>query len=103
MQRIVLALLIAGVAAPCFGQKLAVVPPMGWNDWAHYQCHYDHMTIVDNARALVKTGLSKRGYNTVTIDDCWMQTDRNSSGNLQPDPARFPQGIKPVADAVHAL
>ena len=24
-------------------------------------------------------------------------------GNLQADPQRFPQGIKPVADAVHAL
>lgn len=103
MQRIFLMLLIAGVAGPCFGQKLAVVPPMGWNDWAHYQCHYDHMTIVSNAQALVKTGLAKRGYNTVTIDDCWMQKDRDSDGNLQPDPTRFPHGIKPVADAVHGL
>jgi alpha-galactosidase len=82
---------------------LAAPPPMGWNDWAHYQCDYTAKTVVDNARELVKTGLAARGYNTVTIDDCWMQKARDSHGNLQPDPARFPHGIKPVARAIHAL
>ena len=82
---------------------LAATPPMGWNDWAHYQCDYTASNILDNARELVKTGLAARGYNTVTIDDCWMQKTRDSHGNLQPDPARFPHGIKPVAQAIHAL
>jgi alpha-galactosidase len=82
---------------------LASTPPMGWNDWAHYQCDFTAQTILDNAHALIKTGLASRGYNTVTIDDCWMQKDRDSKGNLQPDPKRFPQGMKPVAQAIHAL
>lgn len=82
---------------------LAPVPPMGWNDWAHYQCDFTAQTILANARALVKTGLSAHGYNTVTIDDCWMQKARDASGNLQPDPKRFPQGMKSVADTVHGL
>jgi alpha-galactosidase len=97
---------LCGMALPCFAQPaqpLAAVPPMGWNDWAHYQCHYTGMTILDNAHALVKTGLAKRGYDTVTIDDCWMQKDRDSHGNLQVDPQRFPHGMKAVADQVHAL
>lgn len=83
--------------------RLAATPPMGWNDWAHYQCNYTAATIVANARALVRTGLAARGYDTVTIDDCWMLKTRDSQGNLQPDPRRFPQGMKPVAAAVHAL
>ncbi|HUA24439.1 MAG TPA: ricin-type beta-trefoil lectin domain protein [Steroidobacteraceae bacterium] len=82
---------------------LAATPPMGWNDWAHYQCDYTAATILANARALVKTGLAARGYGTVTIDDCWMLKTRDSQGNLQPDPRLFPQGMKPVADAIHAL
>lgn len=82
---------------------LASLPPMGWNDWAHYQCGFTAQTILDNAQALVKTGLAARGYNTVTIDDCWMQKERDAEGNLQVDPGRFPKGMKPVADAVHAL
>jgi len=84
-------------------RQLAVTPPMGWNDWAHYQCNYTAQDILANARALVKTGLAVRGYDTVTIDDCWMQKDRDARGNLQADPQRFPQGIKPVAEAIHAL
>ena len=82
---------------------LAPTPPMGWNDWARYQCGYTAQTILDNAHALVETGLAADGYNTVTIDDCWMQKDRDADGNLQADPERFPQGMKSVADAVHAL
>ncbi|HZP06977.1 MAG TPA: ricin-type beta-trefoil lectin domain protein [Terracidiphilus sp.] len=82
---------------------LAQLPPMGWNDWAHYRCGFTAETVLANANALVKTGLSARGYDTVTIDDCWMQKTRDNNGDLQADPQRFPQGIKAVADAVHAL
>lgn len=92
----------AGRAAPING-NLALVPPMGWNDWAHYQCNFTAQTILDNAQALVKTGLAARGYDTVTIDDCWMLKDRDANGNLQPDPQRFPHGMKAVADTVHGL
>lgn len=84
-------------------QTLASTPPMGWNDWAHYQCNFNAQTIVNNARALKHSGLAAAGYNTVTIDDCWMSKDRDARGDLQVDPQRFPQGMKPVADAVHAL
>jgi alpha-galactosidase len=92
------------IAEPASAQQtLALRPPMGWNDWAHYRCGYTAETILANARALVAKGLSARGYNTVTVDDCWMQKTRDGNGNLQADPQRFPQGIKHVADAVHAL
>jgi alpha-galactosidase len=76
---------------------------MGWNDWAHYQCGFTAQTILDNAHALVSTGLAKRGYDTVTIDDCWMLKDRDAKGDLQADPGRFPHGMKAVVDEVHSL
>jgi alpha-galactosidase len=95
-------LALPGHAAPATPQ-LAPLPPMGWNDWAHYQCGFTAQTILANAKSLVKTGLAARGYDTVTIDDCWMQKDRDAHGDLQVDPKRFPQGMKPIADAVHAL
>ncbi|MGC9198005.1 MAG: ricin-type beta-trefoil lectin domain protein [Acidobacteriaceae bacterium] len=107
MGAISLALLLTALLAPwCVAQSrptLAPLPPMGWNDWAHYQCDFTAQTILQNARALVRTGLAARGYQTVTIDDCWMLKDRDAQGNLQADPQRFPHGIKPVADAVHSL
>lgn len=97
--------LFCWVSATCFAatRPLASAPPMGWNDWAHYQCNYTAQTIIENAHALFKTGLAARGYNTVTIDDCWMQKTRDSQGNLQADTTRFPSGMKPVVQAVHAL
>ena len=84
-------------------ERLALKPPMGWNDWAHYQCDFTAADILANAQVLVKTGLASHGYNTVTIDDCWMQKRRDQAGDLQVDPKRFPQGMKAVADAVHGL
>ncbi len=83
--------------------SLAPTPPMGWDDWAHYQCGYTALDILENARALVATGLAARGYDTVIVDDCWMQKDRDAQGNLQPDPGRFPQGIAPVVQTIHEL
>jgi alpha-galactosidase len=97
-----------GVVVPAVGtaaenKPLAATPPMGWNDWAHYQCGFTADTILENARALVSTGLAALGYDTVTIDDCWMLRDRDASGNLQVDAKRFPNGMKPVADAIHKM
>ena len=51
----------------------------------------------------MSSGLAARGYNTVTIDDCSMQKDRDASGNLQANPQRLPHGVEPVARAIHAL
>jgi alpha-galactosidase len=82
-------------------QSLALLPPMGWNNWYHYNCVYTDQTILDNANLLVTTGLAALGYKTVTIDDCWMLQTRDAQGNLQVDPVRFPLGMKPVADTIH--
>ncbi len=95
---------IPGFAAPTdTSRPIADTPPMGWNDWAHYQCDFTAQTILSNAEALVKSGLAAHGYNTVTIDDCWMQKDRDANGNLKVDPVRFPHGMEPIARAIHAL
>jgi alpha-galactosidase len=95
---------LPALSAPGAGPKtLAATPPMGWNDWAHYQCSYTAETIIENAKALVSTGLAARGYNTVTIDDCWMQKTRDARGNLRADPKRFQDGMKPVARVIHSL
>ena len=90
------ATLTAPVTAP-----LAPTPPMGWNDWAHYQCGYTEQTILDNANSLVSTGLAAKGYDTVTIDDCWLASARDSNGNLVADRTRFPDGMAYVGSYLH--
>lgn len=87
----------AAVAAP----PLAPTPPMGFNNWARYECNVTEAIMVRNADALVSTGLAAKGYNTVTVDDCWMTRNRDASGNLVTDTNRFPRGMRWLADYVH--
>jgi alpha-galactosidase len=71
---------------------LALTPPMGFNNWAGFECssRFGEKLFLDTADALVRLGLDNLGYNYVNIDDCWMQHDRDASGNLQVDTTRFP-------------
>ncbi|QDZ16261.1 glycoside hydrolase family 27 protein [Humibacter ginsenosidimutans] len=90
-----------GAAAGSYN-GLALTPPMGWNDWSFYQCNINEKLILDQGRALVSTGLAKKGYNTVTIDDCWMQS-RDANGVLVANPTTFPHGMKYIGDKLHAM
>ena len=46
------------------------------------------------ADRLASDGWVERGYNYLNLDDCWQDMSRDAAGKLQPDPARFPSGIK---------
>lgn len=80
---------------------LALTPPMGWNNWAHYMCAIDERTVVANADALVTTGLAAKGYDTVTVDDCWMTKARDKNGDLVTDRAKFPHGMAWLGEYLH--
>jgi hypothetical protein len=49
------------------------------------------------------SGLQAVGYMFVNSDDCWMLKDRDSNGNQVPNPQKFPNGFKDVADYIHNL
>lgn len=51
----------------------------------------------------VKYGLKDVGYIYVNSDDCWMSFDRSADGAQVPDPTKFPDGFKAVADFIHGL
>lgn len=81
---------------------LALTPPMGWNNWAHYMCDIDEATVVANADALVSSGLAAKGYDTVTVDDCWMRKERDARGDLVTDTDKFPHGMAWLGEYLHA-
>lgn len=81
---------------------LAVTPPMGFNNWAHYECKLNEQLFVDIANALVASGLAKLGYDYVNIDDCWMEKQRNRAGDLVANPKLFPRGMKWLGDYLHS-
>jgi len=82
--------------------NLALTPPMGWNSWNKFGCNVSADLIKGMADAMVKSGMKDAGYQYVVIDDCW-QVARDQDANIVADPKRFPDGIKALADYVHAL
>ncbi|MCK7624839.1 glycoside hydrolase family 27 protein [Streptomyces sp. RS10V-4] len=94
----------AGTRAAASYPNLAPTPPMGWNNWSYYQCgELSERVVLDNARALVSSGLAHRGYRTVTVDDCWMTKQRGPKGELVADTAKFPHGMAYLGQELHRM
>ena len=83
-------------------QILSPGPPMGWNSWNTFYDQVSEELVCTTADAMVERGLQAAGYTYLVIDDCWAIKERDRQGNLVPDPAKFPHGMKAVADYVHA-
>ena len=77
-------------------------PPLGWNTWNTFGANIDEKLILESADAMVESGLKDAGYNYLVIDDIWHLRERDAQGNMVPDPAKFPHGMKYVADYVHS-
>ena len=78
-------------------------PPMGWNTWNTFGPNINEQLILESAKAMVDTGLKDAGYEYIVIDDMWSLKERDANGRLQPDPVKFPHGMKYIADYVHSL
>ncbi len=81
---------------------LALTPPMGWNSWNTFQTNISEKMVMEIADSMVSSGMKDAGFTYIVLDDGWMAMERNSNGDLVPDPKKFPNGIKAVADYVHA-
>jgi len=83
-------------------EMIAPTPPMGWNSWNTFGVGINEELIKETADAFVEHGLQKAGYQYVVMDDGWEAPERDKNGRLSPDPDKFPNGIKALADYVHA-
>jgi len=95
--------LVSAPSALALGNGQALTPPMGWNDWNAYGCNVSEQLVEQTALAMHNDGLQAAGYQYVNIDDCWMSSSRDASGNLVANPSKFPDGIAAVASYVHSL
>jgi alpha-galactosidase len=75
-------------------------PPMGFNNWARFQCALNESLFTTTADAMVSKGLLAAGYNRINIDDCWLQYTRAPNGSLQWNTTLFPHGIPWLANYV---
>ena len=79
------------------------LPTMGWSSWNTYRVHISDSLIMRQADAMVSTGLKDAGYDHINIDDGYFGGRDPRTGQLLIHPARFPGGMKPVVDHIHAL
>ncbi|MER6008495.1 CBM35 domain-containing protein [Nonomuraea angiospora] len=86
---------------------LSIRPAMGWSSWSFVRRWPDETKMKAQADALVSSGLADKGYVYVNLDDFYQKCDSNGFvvdgyGRWAVDPAKFPSGIKALADYVHA-
>ncbi len=77
-------------------------PLMGWSSWNTFGLEIDEAKILSVAEAMATNGLKAAGYTYVNIDDGFFVT-HDGNGALQFHPERFPRGMKPTVDGIHAL
>jgi len=105
MKKIILFLVIL-ISVRSFSQKfegLAATPPMGWNSWNTFQTKISEDLVKGIADSLVTSGMKDAGYTYIVLDDGWMTMQRDSiTGDLVPDPQKFPHGLKALSDYIHS-
>src|SRR3984885_12795023 len=80
---------------------LALTPPMGWNSWNTFQTNINEKLVKDIADVMVSSGMKDAGYTYIVLDDGWMAKERDTiTGDLVPDPVKFPHGIKVLEDYI---
>jgi alpha-galactosidase len=100
--------LIAGMFIFCVhgnalsrNDDIAKTPPMGWNSWNLFQSNITEAKTKSVVDAFVTSGLKDAGYQYIVVDDCWSNSARDSSNTLVAQSAKFPSGMKSLADYVH--
>ncbi|WP_336773007.1 glycoside hydrolase family 27 protein [Paenibacillus sp. MMO-58] len=81
---------------------LGLTPAMGWNSWNTFTWDINEQLIRDVADRFESDGYKAAGYEYIVIDDCWSLKQRDQQGNLVADPAKFPSGMKALADYIHS-
>jgi hypothetical protein len=111
---VVLALALYGAAvafitpATAATNGLSIKPAMGWSSWSFVRRWPTEDKIKAQAAALASSALPSHGFVYINLDDFWQKCDSNGFvvdgfGHWVVDTAKFPNGIKALADYVHSL
>ena len=90
----------------------AATPPMGWNSWNAFASAVDEEKVMGSAQRIVDSGLARKGYRYINLDDGWAAGRRVSDGHLMIRADKFPSAskdspetpsFKPFTDQLHAM
>lgn len=77
-------------------------PFMGLLTWNVFEGEISDEKVRMLADAMADLGLADAGYRYLCLDDLWAEGERDAEGNLQWNAQKFPDGLKPLSDYVHA-
>jgi len=90
----------------------AATPPMGWNSWNAFASAVDEEKVMGSAKRIVDSGLARKGYLYINLDDGWAAKRRQPDGHLIIRTDKFPSSVarnrktpsfKPFTDKLHAM
>src|SRR5580658_10258375 len=88
---IVVAALCGSPSARSEGAAVPIPPPpMGWSSWNSFSNTVDSKVVMDQANAMVSTGMAKAGYEYINIDEGWWLGERDAEGNIAVDAKAWP-------------
>jgi len=83
------------------GESIGLTPAMGWNSWNHYGARITQEIVLENAKALVDSGLVNHGWSYINIDDGWQGARGGAQLALQGN-EKFPD-IRGMCSQIHAM
>lgn len=85
---------------------------MGWNAWNAFHTGITEAGVLDSARVIVDSGLARKGYRYINLDDGWWLKRRATDGRMMVRTSTFPSAavggpgqdsFKPFTDHLHAM
>ena len=81
----------ANLNAQSAPRQIAIpLPPMGWSSWNSFSNTVDSQAVMDQAKAMISTGMQKAGYQYINIDEGWWLGERDAQGSIVVDPKAWP-------------
>jgi len=65
-------------------------PPMGWSSWNSFSNTIDSRIAMEQAKAMVSSGMKQAGYQYINIDEGWWLGTRDANGNITVDAKQWP-------------
>jgi hypothetical protein len=89
--------LLALCAVAALDNGVGLTPALGFSTWNRFLYGINASLVEELADAMVSTGLVAAGYRYLNLDaGVWLH-ERDASGNLVANPAKFPGGLAPIA------
>jgi hypothetical protein len=95
-----------------YAKGSAATPPMGWNSWNAFASAVDEEKVMGSAKRIVDSGLARKGYRYINLDDGWAAQRRLADGHLMIRTDKFPSAaasdkqtpsFKPYTDKLHGM